>query len=159
MPAPANVADPALYARVVAEAKARYARYPSAYASAWAVQEYKRRGGRYRGPRSGDGVGRWMAEEWVQVLPFLDRGARVACGAPTQRTKACRPLRRISPRTPPTLPELIALHGRPTLRRLARAKNRDMSLRVDWVRARVTRPGTRPAKKKAAAPKRAAITR
>lgn len=139
-PLPANVKNPRLYARVKAEAKARFRRYPSAYASAWIVKEYRARGGEYRGPRTADGVARWMAEKWVQVLPYLEGRKRVACGAPHRRTKACRPLKRVSPRTPPTLPELLALHGRDALRRLARAKNRDMSLRVDWARARVRRP-------------------
>ena len=38
----------ALYNRVKAEAKRKFAVYPSAYANGWLVQEYKRRGGTYR---------------------------------------------------------------------------------------------------------------
>lgn len=37
----------ALYNRVKAEAKRKYKVWPSAYASGWLVQEYKRRGGKY----------------------------------------------------------------------------------------------------------------
>jgi len=40
--------DKELYARVKAEAKRKFDVYPSAYANAWLVQEYKRRGGKYR---------------------------------------------------------------------------------------------------------------
>ena len=40
--------NPELYARVKAEAKAKFDVYPSAYANAWLVREYKRRGGKYR---------------------------------------------------------------------------------------------------------------
>jgi hypothetical protein len=40
--------DAALYARVKAEAKAKFDVYPSAYANAWLVREYKKRGGGYR---------------------------------------------------------------------------------------------------------------
>lgn len=40
--------DAQLYARVKAEAKKKFDVYPSAYANAWLVQEYKRRGGRYK---------------------------------------------------------------------------------------------------------------
>lgn len=40
--------DKELYARVKAEAKKKFDVYPSAYANAWLVQEYKRRGGKYR---------------------------------------------------------------------------------------------------------------
>lgn len=42
-------ADQKLYARVKAEAKAKFGDdYPSAYASAWIVKTYKSRGGGYR---------------------------------------------------------------------------------------------------------------
>jgi len=40
--------NPDLYERVKAEAKRKFDVYPSAYANAWLVQEYKRRGGKYR---------------------------------------------------------------------------------------------------------------
>tara|TARA_R100001510_G_C7614734_1_gene177257 strand:- start:808 stop:984 length:177 start_codon:yes stop_codon:yes gene_type:complete len=40
--------DPALYSRVKTEAKAKFDVYPSAYANAWLVREYKQRGGGYR---------------------------------------------------------------------------------------------------------------
>ena len=38
----------ALYARVKTAAKRKFAVYPSAYANAWLVREYKKRGGTYR---------------------------------------------------------------------------------------------------------------
>ncbi len=41
-------ANKELYARIVAEAKRKFDVYPSAYANAWVVQEYKRRGGKYK---------------------------------------------------------------------------------------------------------------
>lgn len=41
-------ADPELYARIKAEAKAKFDVYPSAYANAWLVREYKKRGGKYK---------------------------------------------------------------------------------------------------------------
>jgi hypothetical protein len=44
-PVPTN---PALYARVKAEAKRKFKVYPSAYANGWLVKTYKQRGGRYR---------------------------------------------------------------------------------------------------------------
>lgn len=43
-PTPKN---PALYARVKSEAKKKFKVYPSAYANAWLVREYKKRGGKY----------------------------------------------------------------------------------------------------------------
>ena len=43
-------ADKELYNRVKAEAKRKFDVYPSAYANAWLVREYKKRGGTYRKP-------------------------------------------------------------------------------------------------------------
>ena len=40
--------DKAKYARARAKVKSRVAKWPSAYASAQVVQEYKRLGGRYK---------------------------------------------------------------------------------------------------------------
>ena len=37
----------ALYARIKSEAKKKFDVYPSAYANAWLVREYKKRGGTY----------------------------------------------------------------------------------------------------------------
>jgi len=39
--------DAGLYARVKSAAKRKFAVYPSAYANAWLVREYKKRGGKY----------------------------------------------------------------------------------------------------------------
>ena len=157
--------DPALYAAVKAEAKRRFRRWPSAYGSAWLAKEYARRGGKYASPRaesrrgsrrssrkgsrsrsrrgSRDGVARWMREQWVQVGPWLDTGAAVPCGAAGRDGRACRPLRRVSPRSAPTLPELVRKHGKAKLRSLARRKSREMRGRVDWVQARFTSPSQR----------------
>jgi len=43
-PKPKNAA---LYSRVKAEAKNKFKVYPSAYANAWLVRTYKKRGGTY----------------------------------------------------------------------------------------------------------------
>jgi len=40
--------NPALYSRVKAEAKRKFDVYPSAYANAWLVRTYKKRGGGYK---------------------------------------------------------------------------------------------------------------
>lgn len=44
----ATPTNPALYARVKAEAKRKFDVYPSAYANGWLVRTYKARGGGYR---------------------------------------------------------------------------------------------------------------
>lgn len=47
-PKPTN---PKLYATVKAAAKRKFDVYPSAYANAWLVREYKKRGGKYKGKK------------------------------------------------------------------------------------------------------------
>ncbi len=42
-----NPTNKALYSRVKSEAKKKFDTYPSAYANAWLVREYKKRGGKY----------------------------------------------------------------------------------------------------------------
>ena len=44
-PTPTN---PSLYSRVKSEAKRKFDVYPSAYANAWLVRTYKKRGGGYK---------------------------------------------------------------------------------------------------------------
>ena len=44
----AKPTNPKLYASVKAEAKSKFAVYPSAYANGWLVRTYKSRGGGYR---------------------------------------------------------------------------------------------------------------
>ena len=40
--------DKALYARKKAQARQKFDKYPSAYANAWLVREYKKAGGTYK---------------------------------------------------------------------------------------------------------------
>ena len=93
----------ALYSRVKAAAKRKFNIFPSAYASAWIVKEYKKRGGTYKGKKSGKtGVARWMKEKWT-----TQDGS--PCGsAKFKGVKKCRPTVRVSSKTPVTWKELKA---------------------------------------------------
>ena len=96
--------DRALYARVKAEAKRRFKKWPSAYGSGWLVREYKRRGGRYSGSKRGHGVDDWFAERWVDSC----HPKRVPCGRQQRGRKFpyCRPTVRVSKQTPKLLTEM-----------------------------------------------------
>ena len=63
--------DKALHGRAVAAAKRKFKVWPSAYASGFVVQEYKRlykkKHGSMRGAFRGDDLGKWFAEEWVRI--------------------------------------------------------------------------------------------
>ncbi len=96
-------AKPALYSRVKAEAKRKFKIFPSAYASAYIVREYKKRGGTYTGKKSKrKGIARWMREKWT-----TQDGS--PCGSKKFKgVKKCRPTVRISKETPVTWQELKA---------------------------------------------------
>jgi hypothetical protein len=49
--APKNVTNPSLYAKAKAKAKSKFDVYPSAYANAYMVKEYKKMGGTYKTPK------------------------------------------------------------------------------------------------------------
>lgn len=117
--------DPALYAQAVSDVTSRYGCRTSAYRSMAIVKRYKELGGRYaknkRGGGAGGGTSRWLREKWIQVRPYLLLGRKVACGAGAQHSgrgglppppPACRPSKRVSARTPLTVDEVVALHGR-----------------------------------------------
>ena len=116
-------------ARKIADAK--YKKH-GAYKSMFLVSTYKKLGGRYSGKKP-SGVNRWIDEEWIQVIPYLTKGQKVACGTRTATMKkVCRPFKRINKKTPITLPELRKLHSDKELIALARKKQRNMSGRVFW---------------------------
>lgn len=66
--------DPELYAKVKAEAKKKFDVYPSAYANAWLVREYKKRGGGYRSEKTDDGDYEDFVEDLteMQLSDFID---------------------------------------------------------------------------------------
>ena len=104
-----------LYKKVVYEAKRKFKVWPSAYASGWVVHEYKRRGGRYSNSNSIGKVDsrllrRWFDEKWIDVcqLPKI-----VPCGRQgltydnyEKNYPYCRPLKRVTSKTPRTAREL-----------------------------------------------------
>ena len=53
----------ALYSRVKAAAKKKFKVYPSAYANAWLVREYKKRGGGYKSVSSKKKKGKSRAKK------------------------------------------------------------------------------------------------
>ena len=63
--------DKALHARAVAAAKRKFKVWPSAYASGYVVQQYKRlykkKHGSLSGAFRGDDLGKWFGEKWVRI--------------------------------------------------------------------------------------------
>ena len=89
-------ADSKLYEEVKAKI---YKQIPthSAYRSGLIVQEYKRRGGKYEGPKPKAGLTRWFKEDW--------RNQRGGVGY-KKKGDIYRPTKRVTEKTPVTLQEL-----------------------------------------------------
>jgi hypothetical protein len=68
-----------LYDRVKTKIKQRYSTWPSAYASAALVKEYKAAGGKYRKMARG-GLTKWFDEEWVDLSRPKPGGGYEDCG-------------------------------------------------------------------------------
>lgn len=129
--------DTKLYEKVKNEAKKKFKRFPSIYASSWITREYVKRGGKYnigKSKNGNSGQQRWFKEKWVQIVPYLTERKIVECGAKNKDPKACRPLKRITKDTPPTMSEIVRKYGKDTVLKLARKKNRDMKGRLSWIR-------------------------
>ena len=160
---PENVVDKELYKKVKVAAKRKFERYPSLYASSWITGEYKRRGGKYttdkkiqKGKKEElSGQKLWYKEEWIQIVPYLEKGVKVACGDKKKHTKACRPLYRVNKtgknKTPPTINEIVNKYGKNKVLKLAKKKNRDMGGRLNWIKGTFTssvqRSKVKPSKK------------
>lgn len=137
--------NPALYKKVKSETKRKFKVYPSAYANAWLVKEYKRRGGKYRSSSSRNtskkstkkypkstGLSRWFDEKWIDVCKLPKK---VSCGrsrVPLSKSKSkktypyCRPSKRISSKTPRTASEL----SKEEIKRRCRSKKRNPSKKI-----------------------------
>ena len=126
-----NIIDKDLYKKAKKKADETYDRH-SAYKSMYIQKVYKDLGGRYKGKKNTKGVTRWNSEQWIQVIPFLSQGKKIACGEDNKKTKVCRPMKRIDSKTPITLPELLKLHSKSALLSLSQKKNQNMNKRVFW---------------------------
>jgi hypothetical protein len=126
-----NIINKDLYKKVKEEADKIYKRPTSAYKSMWISKRYQELGGAYKGKKQSL-TNRWLKEKWVQVIPYLTKNEIIECGADNKQNKVCRPMIRINKQTPMTLPELMKLHSKEDLLKLARKKNRDMEGRAMW---------------------------
>ena len=129
---PTNVVNKKLYVKAKAKATRKFGAKSSAYRSMNIVKNYKSMGGKYSGkkPKS-TGLNRWNSEKWLAVIPYLD-GKRVKCSATLNKKVACRPSLKKSKSTPITVQQVVKLHGKTKTRKLARAKGKNMSRRVNW---------------------------
>ena len=69
MAIPKNVANPSLYKKAKSKAKSKFDVYPSAYANAYMVKEYKKMGGKYKGAKKATG-----GEMSLKAVPSKNKG-------------------------------------------------------------------------------------
>ena len=123
----------ALIVNVKKDIDSRYGPGTSAWKSMALTREYKKRGGTYTTNSSKRGrLAQWRKERWIQVDPYVRTKKQILCG--TGNTKhACRPLKRITKKTPITLDELIKLHTKQKILSLAKSKRVcKNNIRIDW---------------------------
>ena len=132
-----NILNKSLYKKATEKAKKKFKRYPSAYASMWIQREYQKEGGKYKNPKPKKGnTTKWLEEEWIQVIPYLKDGKKIACGSQNKDTKVCRPFKRIDKDTPITLKEVLEKWGKKKVLEMAKKKNSDMKGRIYWKTAK-----------------------
>ena len=112
--------DQKLYNRVKTEAKRKFKKWPSAYASGYLVRTYKSRFAKkyprkqaYKGTKKSveAPLARWYLEKWVNVCSRDSSGNYKPCGrsrSSPSKYPYCRPLKRITSRTPRTAGEMSA---------------------------------------------------
>jgi hypothetical protein len=107
--------DLKLYKQVKKLADAKFQSPSGIYRSSWIVKEYKKRGGKYYGKKSSNGLARWYKENWVNLNdPIRNSQKKIIgyhkCGRKSSTIKGkyplCRPSKKISKDTPKTYKEL-----------------------------------------------------
>lgn len=120
-----------IYEKSLKKANEVYGTKSSAYRSAYIVKTYKELGGKIDSNTTN--LERWFKEKWIQVVPYLESGKIVECGNKTKSLgKACRPLKRISKKSPITIKELQQLHSKKDLIKIAKIKDKSPNKRVIW---------------------------
>jgi len=80
MAIPKNVKNPSLYSKAKAKARAKFDVYPSAYANAYMVKEYKKMGGKYAKDggimkkSNGGAMKKKLKDETLKPIPADNKG-------------------------------------------------------------------------------------
>ena len=126
-----NILNKKLYEKAKKDADKTYERN-SAYKSMYIQKKYKELGGKYKTKKQIGSTEKWIKEEWIQVIPYLEKNKKIVCGEDNKKNKVCRPLKRLNKDTPITIIELQKIHSDKDLLKLANKKIKDMNGRVYW---------------------------
>lgn len=124
------------YKRAYSDANKKYGEKSSIYRSAYIVKRYKELNGKFdekKKPSIEKGLKRWFSgEQWIRVVPYLERGEILPCGGGGDRVHACRPLKRQNKSTPITIPELLKIHSKQDILKAAKNKEKFPEKRLLW---------------------------
>lgn len=120
------------YKKAYDEANRVYGKKSSIYRSSFIVQKYQEYGGVYDKKRNekNEELTRWYKEKWISVIPYLEENKIVKCGV--GNNEGCRPLKRINSSTPITINELLQIHSKKDILKIAYLKKSNPNIRVDW---------------------------
>lgn len=121
------------YKKAYHEANRVYGTKSNIYRSSFIVQKYKEYGGKFSEERKKNNkeLTRWYDEKWISVIPYLENGKIIKCGSPSGN-EGCRPLIRINNNTPITIGELLQIHKKNDILKIAYLKKMNPDIRVDW---------------------------
>lgn len=121
------------YKKALNEANKIYGSKSNIFRSSFIVQKYKQYGGIYKEQRKkkNEELTRWFNEEWISIIPYLEKNKIVKCGSP-EGNEGCRPLYRVSSKTPITIDELLKIHNKNDILKMAYFKKINPDIRVDW---------------------------
>jgi hypothetical protein len=122
------------YKKALKKANEVYGTGSSIYRSSYIVKMYKEDGGKIKNKKSPKtGLTRWFKEQWIQVVPYLEKGLKIECGGKSDKDgKACRPLYRITKDTPITIKELLEIHSKKEIISIAKQKEKQPEKRLTW---------------------------
>jgi hypothetical protein len=131
------IKDKNIYAKAKSIADKTYKRH-SAYKSMFLHKTYKKLGGTYDTSiknKKGDVI-LWKNEQWIQIEPYVRRKEKVPCGAIKNKTKACRPLKKIVAKI--SMQDIIDKFGKRKILQLVKLKQGNMNGRLNWKKGTFT---------------------
>jgi hypothetical protein len=120
------------YKKALSEANKIYGNKSNIFRSSYIVQKYKDYGGNFKEERKqkNEELTRWYKEKWISVIPYLEKNKVIECGIGDN--EGCRPLIRINKNTPITIGELLKIHKKNDILKMAYLKKMNPDIRIDW---------------------------
>ena len=112
------------------EANKIYGTKSNIFRSSYIVKKYKDLGGVFKTNKKNNELERWYREIWVNVIELLENKKIIACGI--GNNEGCRPIIRVDENTPITLPELLKIHSKKNILKIAYLKKDNPNIRVNW---------------------------